>query len=472
MSRSKNINFYQKYRPNTFATIAGQEVIVKILRQQIKHEAIHHAYLFSGKQGIGKTTTARVFAKTINCLNLSSATDRCFKCSWCLKLEEQTLDINEIDAASNNGVENIRALKDDAVLSPILGRFKVYIIDEVHMLSRSAFNAFLKILEEPPRHVVFILATTELEKLPATIVSRCHHFRFRNLNYEKLSLILAKIAQNEKIKIATTALQAIAKHTNGAVRDALNLLEQAATFFSADQLIDLKAINQLLGTMAQDQVYNLFEPLLTRHFTKIWPVLDRWKIQNVNFAQMAEKMVKFCNDVRIQNLFQQTVPFKRFPLFQPWTARDFIILEKIASLIVADLSNFQLNIDPKIMFENLILKIIQILPPLYHFEEQKYLLLLRNNDVELKKRLKKTRKTLTPSLVVFQEIKLLAATSKALLLLITEEVLKFLQDSDGKQQFEQFCLLNKWEKYQINFISFRQRDFIKTNFTSTFPKQQ
>ena len=183
---------YRKYRPKTFDEVVGQDHIVKTLENQIKLDKISHAYLFTGSRGTGKTSSAKIFARAINCLNPQNGSP-CGKCEVCKALTDNNMDILEIDAASNNGVDEIRDLRERVKYPPVVGKYKVYIIDEVHMLSSSAFNALLKTLEEPPKYVVFILATTEVHKLPATILSRCLRFDFRLVSLEDLSALLKKI---------------------------------------------------------------------------------------------------------------------------------------------------------------------------------------------------------------------------------------------------------------------------------------
>ena len=470
-TKFKSGTFYQKYRPSNFATIEGQTVIIQILQQQILNQTIHHAYLFSGKQGIGKTTTARVFAKTINCLKFDSKQlDRCFECVWCLKLQNQIVDINEIDAASNNGVENIRALQDDAVLAPLFGRFKVYIIDEVHMLSRSAFNAFLKILEEPPRHVVFILATTEIEKIPSTIISRCHHFQFQALPITELVTLLSAVVQKEKLKIQKPALDLIAEHTNGAVREALNLLEQTTTLFPAGREVTTVEMRNFLGLLAQNKVFALIEQLLKRNFTAVWETINQWGKHNVDFAQIAEQIVQIANKIRTQAYTNHSAFLKNYPFLNTWTTHDLKLLTKISTLVINEFQNFQLKIASKTLFETLILEIIVLIPPLYEFEEKTYLMLLKNNDRNLKASLK-ANWIYPPELVsVSQEITLLAATAKALLFLANQETLQFFKTAEGKMALSKFSAVNKWTGYKIHFISHQQRDFIKKNFLTQIKK--
>ena len=215
---------YRKYRPTNFDQIVGQDYIINILKKAIINNKLSHAYLFSGPRGTGKTSTAKVFAKAINCEN-NQLGSPCNECSSCVEFENNP-DIIEIDAASNNGVDEIRELRNNVKLVPALSRYKVYIIDEVHMLSIGAFNALLKTLEEPPAHVIFILATTDAQKIPVTVVSRCQKFDFHQLSTDIISNYLLKICEAEGIKATKETTDEIAYLSDGAMRDALGLLDQ------------------------------------------------------------------------------------------------------------------------------------------------------------------------------------------------------------------------------------------------------
>ncbi len=219
---------YRKWRPQTFDEVCGQEHITSVLRYETEHRAFSHAYLFCGSRGTGKTTCAKILAKAVNCESPVGG-NPCGKCAACLAIDSgAATDVLEMDAASNNGVDNIRDIRDEVVYSPSSLRYRVYIIDEVHMLSVSAFNALLKTLEEPPEHVVFILATTELQKLPATIISRCQRFDFRRISTDALISRLTHIAKEEKITLHPDAARMLAKLAQGGMRDAISLLELCA----------------------------------------------------------------------------------------------------------------------------------------------------------------------------------------------------------------------------------------------------
>ena len=219
---------YRKYRPKTFSDVVGQEHITSTLRRQVAEGRLSHAYLFTGTRGTGKTTCAKILAKAVNCEN-PQAGDPCNACPSCLGIESGAfLDVTELDAASNNGVDNVRALRDEAIYSPAQVKKRVYIVDEVHMLSTAAFNALLKILEEPPEHLMFVLATTELHKVPATILSRCQRFAFRRILPRDIEARLEFVAKSELIDLKPDGAELLARLSDGALRDALSLLDQCA----------------------------------------------------------------------------------------------------------------------------------------------------------------------------------------------------------------------------------------------------
>ena len=219
---------YRTWRPERFSDVVGQEAIVSTLVRQVESGRIAHAYLFSGSRGTGKTTTAKILARAINCAHPLPGADPCGTCEACQSiLTEQSMDVVEIDAASNNGVDEIRDLREKIQYPPSVGRYKVYIVDEVHMLSTGAFNALLKTLEEPPAHAVFILATTEPQKLPATILSRCQRFDFRRIPARLIEERLEKVLKASGVKAESEAIQLIARSAEGGMRDALSLLDTA-----------------------------------------------------------------------------------------------------------------------------------------------------------------------------------------------------------------------------------------------------
>lgn len=252
---------YRKWRPKTFTEVIGQSHITDTLRRQVEEGRTAHAYLFTGTRGTGKTTCARILAKAINCLHPVDG-EPCNECEACRGIDEGTLlDITELDAASNNGVDHVRALREEAVYTPAVLKKRVYIIDEVHMLSSPAFNALLKILEEPPEHLVFILATTELHKVPATILSRCQRFSFKRILPRDMEKHLLHVAAAEQIDLQPDGAEILARMANGALRDALSLLDQCR---AAEGTLDSRAVLEVLGLAGSVQTVQLMQRILER----------------------------------------------------------------------------------------------------------------------------------------------------------------------------------------------------------------
>ncbi len=252
----------RKYRPDTFQTVVGQASITSTLKNAIKNSQLAHAYLFCGPRGVGKTTCARIFAKTINCQNLTAEIEPCNECESCLAFNgSRSYNIHELDAASNNSVDDIRNLTDQVRIPPQIGHYSIYIIDEVHMLSQAAFNAFLKTLEEPPRHAIFILATTEKHKIIPTILSRCQIFDFNRIKISDISSHLSHVAKSETVAIEGEALNVIAQKADGAMRDALSIFDQIVSFSGRN--ITYKDVISNLNVLDYDYYFRVVDLFLT-----------------------------------------------------------------------------------------------------------------------------------------------------------------------------------------------------------------
>ncbi len=259
---------YRKWRPQTWQEVVGQQHIVQTLHNAVTAGRVAHAYLFAGPRGTGKTTMARLLAKAINCTQDDLSMRPCNVCDPCLAVNEGRFwDLIEIDAASNTSVEDVRALRDKINFAPNQGKFKVYIIDEVHMLSTAAFNALLKTLEEPPPHAIFILATTDPQKIPATVLSRCQRHEFRLIPVTEMVEYLAKKAQEEDLHIDADALRAIARQSGGCLRDAISLLDQIA---SSGEMIDLSIVQAVLGTATSQNVIALCDHIISVYRASSW----------------------------------------------------------------------------------------------------------------------------------------------------------------------------------------------------------
>ncbi|MDD3487666.1 MAG: DNA polymerase III subunit gamma/tau [Candidatus Moranbacteria bacterium] len=288
---------YRKYRPATFSEIIGQRHVVKTLKNAVKSERIGQAYLFAGPRGTGKTSLARIFAKTINCGHLKNG-DPCLKCASCkLIAENRALDIIEIDAASNTGVDNIRELRETVKLPPSSLKYKVYIIDEVHMLSGGAFNALLKTLEEPPAHVVFILATTEVHKIPETILSRVQRFDFTRLTLEEIITRLGEIAKLEKVKIDREALEIIASSSEGGMRNAESLLGQVIAL--EDKKITAKEVEFLLGTVSEKFTADFAGLVIEQKLSELFAKIGELREIGVDFKSFGKSLLNYFRQMLI-----------------------------------------------------------------------------------------------------------------------------------------------------------------------------
>lgn len=251
----------RKYRPDTFHSVVGQASITATLKNAIRNRQLAHAYLFCGPRGVGKTTCARIFAKTINCMNLTADTEPCNQCESCQAFNSnRSYNIHELDAASNNSVEDIRNLTDQVRIPPQIGKYSIYIIDEVHMLSQAAFNAFLKTLEEPPKHALFILATTEKHKIIPTILSRCQIFDFNRIKISDIAGHLGYVAKNESVVVEPEALNVIAQKADGAMRDALSIFDQIVSFSGRN--VTYKNVIANLNVLDYDYYFRLIDCLL------------------------------------------------------------------------------------------------------------------------------------------------------------------------------------------------------------------
>lgn len=288
---------YRKYRPQTFDDVVGQMAITQTLKTQLQSGKLSHAYLFTGSRGTGKTTSAKILAKAVNCEN-SIDGNPCNCCDACRSIDDGScMDVLEIDAASNNGVDNVRSLRDDAIYSPSQVRKRVYIIDEVHMLSLSAFNALLKIIEEPPEHLLFILATTELHKVPATILSRCQRFSFRRISQEDIAARLQYVAYQENIELEAEAARVLARLADGGMRDGLSLLDQCASATTGD--LTAQKVYACLGIAGIQDCGKLMEHIGNQDAAAALGMVSRYYSEGKDMGALMDELACLTRDLMI-----------------------------------------------------------------------------------------------------------------------------------------------------------------------------
>ena len=337
---------YRKYRPSNFASVVGQKVVVDILKNSILNNKVSHAYLFTGPRGTGKTSIAKILAHAVNCLNFNG--DICGECEVCKNLEINDSDIIEIDAASNNGVDEIRTLRDNVKLLPSFCKYKIYIIDEVHMLSTGAFNALLKTLEEPPSHVIFILATTEPNKIPLTILSRCQRFDFNKISNENLVSRLLYIATQEGKNIDKSILEYIAEISDGGLRDAINLLDQVISL--PQESVTLEEIDRLSGRISQNTLFELLNAISTGNYLSILNISDIIYGEGKNYKDIADGMLAIVRDLSINfevdNYFNKDYSSKLATINIPFD--KLISITSLLNELIKELKNSN---DPKMLFD-------------------------------------------------------------------------------------------------------------------------
>jgi DNA polymerase-3 subunit gamma/tau len=355
----------RKYRPQNFDELVGQEVLVTTLSNAIKNNRLHHAYILTGIRGVGKTTTARIIAKTINCLDEAAITSAkaCGVCDNCRAISaSKHQDVIEIDAASKTGVDDIREIIDSIAYAPVSAKYKIYIIDEVHMLSNNAFNALLKTLEEPPAHVKFIFATTEIRKVPITILSRCQRFDLRRLDENEIASHLKNILQKEELSADDAALQVIAKMSEGSVRDSLSLLDQALASNNHEKLLPLAVVEKMLGLSNRSQVIDLFEKILEGDFVASTKIFDDFYALSSDCSQLLNDLlevvhktmsVKLIKDYKLDG-YSQSQQEKLREIVAKVSLNSLLRIWQISMKSVIEINSFS---SPKMAFEVLLAKL-------------------------------------------------------------------------------------------------------------------
>lgn len=350
---------YRKYRPSTFDDVVGQDVIVKTLKNEITHNKLSHAYLFTGPRGTGKTSVAKILAKTVNCTNLNGFIP-CDECVSCTQINnKQTTDIIEIDAASNNGVDEIRELKSKVNLVPASSKYKVYIIDEVHMLTVGAFNALLKTLEEPPSHIIFILATTDPHKIPTTILSRCQRFDFKKISENNLVQRLHYIVEQENIKIDQDALLEIARLSDGGMRDSISMLDQVISYVEDNQTITVKDVHDVNGTLTQKEIQFLVKSLIHKNIQELFEMIDQCNDSGKNLVKLTEEIILFLRNLLLSKVVPKYFENNQMNLPIYLELKDQIESENLLGMIHEfnlALNDMKLSNNPKMILELSIIK--------------------------------------------------------------------------------------------------------------------
>ncbi len=337
---------YRKYRPLDFDSVIGQNGIVKTLKNSIKNKTFSHAYMFFGPRGTGKTTVSKIFARNVNCLDSKDGL-ACGKCDNCkISSEKECVDIIEIDAASNNGVDEIRELKSKIALVPAELKYKVYIVDEVHMLSIGAFNALLKTLEEPPEHAIFILATTDPQKVPDTIISRCQCFSFKKMSIDNIFDRLKYVVDKEKIKIDDEVLNQIAVATDGGMRDALGLLDKLSSY--SDKKITLDDFAELNGSLINSELKEFSDNLFTFNVEKVIELLNKYDSDGKNIIQILNQLLFYLRDVLVNYYTKKDK-----------CSYDIDLVLNFVNLLNSKMNDIKLSDNSRVYVEILLLKFIK-----------------------------------------------------------------------------------------------------------------
>ena len=376
---------YRKYRSQTFSQLVGQEVVAKTLKQAVEQEKISHAYLFSGPRGTGKTSVAKIFAKAMNCPNQVDG-EPCNNCYICQAVTEGSLeDVIEMDAASNNGVDEIREIRDKSTYAPSLARYKVYIIDEVHMLSTGAFNALLKTLEEPTQNVVFILATTELHKIPATILSRVQRFEFKSIRTQDIKDHIQTILSKENISFEPEAVEIIARRAEGGMRDALSILDQALSLTQGNELTTAIS-EEITGTISLSALDDYVSALSQQDVSKALDSLDLLFENGKSMTRFVTDLLQYLRDLLVVQTGGENTHHS--PVFMDNLALSQESLFEMIRIATVSLADMKASLQPKIYAEMMTIRLAEIKPePMLSEAVESEISALRQEVVRLKQEL-------------------------------------------------------------------------------------
>lgn len=365
----------RKYRPSTFQSVVGQKALTSTLKNAIATHKLAHAYLFCGPRGVGKTTCARIFAKTINCLTPTTEGEACNVCESCMAFNEQrSLNIHELDAASNNSVDDIRSLIEQVRIAPQLGKYKVYIIDEVHMLSSAAFNAFLKTLEEPPHHAIFILATTEKHKILPTILSRCQIYDFSRISISDTVEHLQYVATKEGVQTEVEALNVLAQKADGGMRDALSIFDQVVSFTGGN--VTYKAVIDNLNVLDYDYYFKLTETILTNNVVDSLLILNEilgkgFEGQNIVTGLASHfRDLLVCKDSKTVELFEVGASIKQRYIEMAKRCEINFLYRAIEIANESDL-NYRLSRNKKLLVELMLIRLCQLSKGAVEYNDEK-----------------------------------------------------------------------------------------------------
>lgn len=372
---------YRAYRPQTFKDVVGQEHIIRTLKNQIQNNNVGHAYLFCGTRGTGKTSTAKIFARALNCQN-SVDEEPCNECEVCKDiLSDNIMDVIEIDAASNNSVDDIREIRENVKYTPAKCKYKVYIIDEVHMLSQGAFNALLKTLEEPPSYVIFILATTEPHKIPATILSRCQRFDFKRVTVKDMSTRMKEICDDVNVVVDDRALNLIARNSQGALRDALSILDQCMSFSEND--IEYKDVVDLLGTVNIEQLFEMAEYVIKEDTKKCLEILNEFVVWGKDIKNLIDDLIDHFRNLMVCKVSSDLDEIISLPeeiveqLKDQASTIEVNDIIRILNILSTTQDAIKVSSNPRVLAEVSIMKLSQPM-----FDESKESLLKRISNLE------------------------------------------------------------------------------------------